>query len=176
VLLVPEGPVRGAAVLVSERGKVAAPGDLGAEAMLKDGVACFCIDVRGFGELQGLDPRLMAYLGTADAFAMGWDVARACAALREIGPSVGLPGDVKIGVVGRGATASQAVMFAALMEPSLVGWVRGLEMLREYSGCFEPGVGASAVPWRADLGAPLSHLRSLVRQEAEWTYRGDEQR
>jgi dienelactone hydrolase len=174
VLLLPEGEVRAAVVLDSDAGKRAAPGEFNTGALLGAGIACFSIDVRGCGELAGLDERLMAYLGTSVPFAMGWDVSRAVLALRELGERVSLPRGIPIGVAGSGACGSQAVMMAALLEPEAVAFVAGFGALGSYSECFDAGVPASAVAFRAADSAPLEHLRSLVHQPAAWRYRSEE--
>ncbi len=172
VLLLPAGTPRAAVVLVSEKGKTAAPGEFDADALLAANIACLSIDVRGCGELPGLDERLMAYLGTADAFAMGWDTARAARALLDLAPGLSLPRDLRIGVAGRGPCASQAAMFAALMDPDAVAFVAGLDALHDYAECFQSGVPTTAIQFRAADSAPLDHLRSLVHQPARWHFRG----
>jgi hypothetical protein len=115
----------------------------------------------------------MAYLGTSDAFAMGWDAARAARALRELSPALGLPEGLPIGVAGRGACASQAAMYAALMEPEFVAFVAGFDGPREHADCLDAGVPTYAIQFRAADSAPLAHLRSLVRAPAAWHFRGD---
>jgi dienelactone hydrolase len=172
VLLLPAGTPRSAVILISEKGKAAAPREFNADALLSAGVACLSIDVRGVGELPGLDDRLMAYLGTADAFAMGWDAARASRALQDLAPTFSLPPGLHIGVAGRGPCAAQAAMFAALMEPDL-SFVAGFDGIRDYADCFLPGVPADAIQFRASLSAPLAHLRSLVLQPAYWRFRDE---
>jgi cephalosporin-C deacetylase-like acetyl esterase len=163
VLRLPKGKVLGGLVLVHEGGKAVAEEALQSASLAEMGLATLAIDVRGFGELQGLDPRLMAYLGTADAFAMGWDVARAAESLRKYAPAVGL--------VGVGSAGSQAVMFGALMGAP-VRLVVGLDGMREYADAFNQAVPLYAVQPRAMYGAPLSHLRSLVRCRTFWGFAG----
>jgi cephalosporin-C deacetylase-like acetyl esterase len=164
ILRSPDGHARAALVLVSEKGKSGAIEDFPVEALLAAGFATLSIDVRGFGELPGLDPRLMAYLGTADAFAMGWDAARAAEAM--------IGSFERVGVIGKGPCGAQVAMFAALMEPK-ISFVAGLEGLRGYEDGFDDAVPTYSIQPRAAHGAPLSHSRSLVRVPALWHFRGD---
>jgi dienelactone hydrolase len=173
VLLTPAGEVHGAVVLISEQGKAAAPREFNTDALLAAGIASLCIDVRGFGELQGLDERLMAYLGAAAPFAMGWDGARAARALRELAPQLSLPPSIRIGVAGKGASGAQAAMFASLLDPGAISFVVGLDGIRDYSHCFDSTIPHHAIQFRAADGAPLPHLRSLVNQPARWQYQGE---
>lgn len=174
ILLLPKGDVRAAVILVSDAGKAAASRDFDTDTLLGAGIACFCIDARGVGELAGIDERLMAYLGTSIPFAMGWDVSLAVLALRELAPRLPLPHDVPIGVAGRGPCASQAAIFAALLQPDAVAFVAGFDALKSYDECFDAGVPASAIQFRAADSAPLEHLRSLIRQPATWRFRTEE--
>lgn len=173
ILLMPEGAPRGAVVIISEQGKTAAPREFNTDALIAAGIACFCIDARGLGELQGLDDRLMAYLGTSAPFAMGWDACRAVRALRDLSPQLALPSDLRIGVVGNGASGAQAAMFASLFDPDAVAFVLGLEALRDYSQFFETSLPRQAIQFAAANGASLAHLRSLVRVPARWQFQGE---
>jgi len=163
-LRAPDGPARAAVVLVSEKGKTAAETEFGVDRLVEAGFACLAIDVRGFGDLPGLDARLMAYLGTADAFAMGWDAARAAEAMLESSD--------RVAVIGEGACGAQVAMFAALMEPR-ISFVAGLDGMREYEDAFDESVSTYAVQPRAADSAFLSHLRSLVAAPSLWHFRGD---
>lgn len=173
ILLTPEGGVRGAVVIISDQGKTSAPREFSTDVLLAKGIACFCIDARGLGELQGLDDRLMAYLGTAAPFAMGWDVTRAVHALRELSPVLSLPADLKIGVAGKGASGAQAALFASLLDPDAVAFVLGIEGVRDYAEFFDTSLPRQAIQFGAANGAPLAHLRSLVRSPACWQSRGE---
>ncbi len=165
VLYLPEGKPKAGIVLVSEKGKTGAGSDFPIATLVQQGYACLAIDVRGFGELPGLDPRLMSYLGTADPFAMGWDAARAAEALRRYTD--------KVAVVGSGAAGAQIALFAKLMEPG-IGFVVGLNIIHEYADCFADDVPGYAIQPRAAYSAPLSHLRTLVpKASAVWTFRGE---
>src|SRR6185295_7170014 len=93
--------LRAGLVLVSEHGKLSARDEFPIDALVADGYTCLAIDVRGFGELSGLDPKLMSYLGIADSFAMGWDAARAAEALFGT-----YQRELPVAVVGRGPCGS----------------------------------------------------------------------
>jgi hypothetical protein len=178
VLHLPSEPVKAAVVLVSEKGKAAAAAEFGGERLLAAGIACVAIDARGTGELDALNPRFMAYLGTGQPLMMGWDAARAVNALTatpEAGASaaeLGLPAGIRIGVAGRGAAASQAAMFAALLSPR-ISFVGGFDGLRNFAECFEPNVPASAIQPRAGSGPALDRLRAEVSCAAVWGFRGE---
>jgi dienelactone hydrolase len=178
ILRIPtHGKVRAGLVLVSERGKLAAEREFDVPRLLELGYACLSIDARGTGELAGLDPRLMTYLGTSDAFAMGWDAACASRVLRGHAS--------KIAVIGSGPVASQAALIAGLMleqgprsgRGSLFASVDsvlvvGLEALRSFDECFEPEVPVAAIQPRADLAPSLESLRALSHR-ALWQFRGE---
>jgi alpha-beta hydrolase superfamily lysophospholipase len=78
---------------------------------LAAGYACLAIDARGTGELQGLDIRLMTYLGTAPAFAMAVDAVAAVEAMHKY--------SAKVAVVGSGLGGAQVSVFAVLMDLSV---------------------------------------------------------
>ncbi|MCC6427145.1 MAG: prolyl oligopeptidase family serine peptidase [Phycisphaerales bacterium] len=173
LLLLPEGQPRAVVVLTSEDGKLAAAHQFDADALLASGIACLCIDVRGVGELAGMDVRLMSYLGTSPALAMGWDAARAAQAIRELSGQLALPLDIRIGIAGRGAVGSQVAMFAALINPAGVSFIAGLDGMKSYSDCFTSSAPMLAIHFRADRSAPLEHLRGLVKQPAVWGFAGE---
>lgn len=160
ILWKPSGNGKAVVILIGEGGKAAASTEFGVPDLVRAGYACLAIDVRGFGELQGLDQRLMTYLGTADAFAMGWDAAVAARHLARLGAVV---------IVGRGATASQAAVFAGLFEPS--ARVVGLDGIKDWNDCSDPNVPSHAIMPRADLAAPLATMRSWVKGKSEWHLR-----
>jgi hypothetical protein len=171
VIHFPPKPATAAVVLVSEAGKVAAPTQFGVERLMNAGIACICIDARGCGELADLNPHFMAYLGTAQSFAMGWDATRAVAALRELPASAALSAKT-VGVAGRGAAASQAALFAGLISPD-VSFVAGFDSLRDYAECLEAGVSTAAIQPRAANSARLADLRAALKAPAFWQFRGE---
>jgi dienelactone hydrolase len=155
-------------LLLSEGGKQAAESEFELQELEGAGNTCLCIDVRGTGELAGLDPRLLAYLGESAAFGMGWDAAQAARALMPLCKK-------GVVVVGRGPLAALAAMHAALFEPRVQ--VFGLEGLREWADAFDERVNPLAIQPRADQAPPLERLRMLVTasdgHRAEWTFAGD---
>jgi hypothetical protein len=157
--------LRGALVLVSEHGKLAAKDEFPVDALVADGFACLLIDVRGFGELSGLDPKLMAYLGIADSFAMGWDAARAAQALQGFYQQ-----PPKTLVVGKGPCASLAALYAGCMNLGAAGVV-GLDALGSWDELFDESVPSYALQPRVMYGASLAHLRELARVPVEWHLR-----
>lgn len=163
VLFLPAGTPTGVKVLVSESGKVAAIEQFHVAQETDHGFACLCLDVRGFGELAGIDQRLMTYLGTAIPFAQAWDITRAAEAMRKYSDHVE--------VIASGPTASLAALYAGLMDRNL-SRVVGSDCLREYSDVFDGKIGDMAVQPRADLNGSLTHLRSLV-PHGEWHFRGE---
>jgi hypothetical protein len=174
----PEVEPVGGVVLISEGGKVEAETDFDVSKLLAKGLACLAIDVRGFGELSGvegehipfgdvqsLDLRLMTYLGTADSFAMATDVAAAVEVLRQYVP--------KVSVVGKGFAGSQVAMFAGLLDRD-VHRVAGLQGMISYTEALNLPAGEYWPTWkflqpRANYGAPLSHLRMLLGERAVWS-------
>lgn len=164
VIWMPGAQARAVVVLISEGGKVRAQQEFDVERLVQSGLAVMAIDVRGFGELPGLDARLMAYLGTADTFAMAWDTARAAVAAQRFANRVVL--------AGRGTAASQIVLYAALMEPT-IDRVLGIEGLRGFADAFDARVPTYSVMPRANLSASLATLRQKVGARGVWTFLGD---
>lgn len=164
VIWTPGAQAKAVVVLISEGGKVRAQQEFDVERLVQSGLAVMAIDVRGFGELPGLDARLMAYLGTADPFAMAWDAARAAVAAQRFANRVVL--------AGKGTAASQIVLFAALMEPT-IDRVLGIEGLRGFADAFDAHVPTYSVMPRADLSASLATLRQKVGARGVWTFLGD---
>jgi dienelactone hydrolase len=159
-----KGPAKAFAVLVTEKGKAEAAEEFDVERLCSARIACAAIDLRGLGELKGLELRFTTYLGQAPAFGMGWDITRAIAALA--------PETAKIAVVGRGPAAGQAALTAALIEPR-VRFVAGLATLKEFPDAFREDVALLAIQPRANYAAPLSSLRGLVKAEAIWSFIGE---
>jgi hypothetical protein len=156
-------------VLVSEGGKIAAAKEFNVPALLAAGCACLAIDARGTGELQGLDIRLMTYLGTAPAFAMAVDAVAAVEAMRSYSP--------KIAVLGAGLGGAQVPMFTALMDPS-IAYVAGLQGMKSHLEVLDlpeedKGVNYFAIQPRANSGAPLEALKALVKCPADWSAQGE---
>jgi len=158
-LLYRPATTRAAIVFVHEGGKLAARREFPIDALVADGFACLLLDVRGFGELPGLDPKLMSYLGIADSFAMGWDAARAAEVLLDITP--------RVAVVGKGACGSLVALYSGLMEPR-VSLVVGLEALEQWSELFDDDVPTIALQPRVMYGATIGRLRSLLARPVEW--------
>jgi len=158
-----KGPARAFVVLITEKGKAEAAAEFGVDRLREAGIACLAIDPRGLGELKALDLRLTTYLGQAPAFGMGWDITRAIAALA--------PDTAKIAVVGRGPSAGQAALAAALIEPR-IGFVAGLATLKEFADAFRDDVPLLAIQPRANYAPSLSKLRSLVKAETVWSFLG----
>jgi dienelactone hydrolase len=158
-----KGAARAFVVFVTEKGKAEAAREFGVEKLCESGIACLAIDPRGLGELKGLEMRYTTYLGQAPAFGMGWDITRAIAALA--------PETAKIAVVGRGPAAGQAALTAALIEPR-IGFVAGLDTLREFADAFSDDVPLLAVQPRANYSPSLSILRNLVKAEKVWGFLG----
>jgi len=156
-------------VLVSESGKVAAEKEFEVPALVAAGYVCLAIDARGTGELQGLDIRLMTYLGTAPAFAMAVDTIAAAQAVRQYSP--------RVAVVGSGLGGAQAVLFAALMDPSIT-YVAGLQGMKSYQEVLsfpteDKGVNYLALYPRANYGPSLDALKAMVKCQADWSAHGE---
>jgi dienelactone hydrolase len=165
----PQGTPKGAVVLVSENGKIAAEKEFDIPALVAAGYACLAIDARGTGELKGLDIRLMTYLGTAPAFAMAVDAVAASEAMERYSPSVA--------VIGSGVGGAQVPMFAALLKPSLA-FVAGLQGMKSYDEVLDfpkedQGVNYLAIQPRANDGPTLQALRAMVKCPADWSMLGD---
>jgi dienelactone hydrolase len=159
-----KGTLKAVAVLVTDSGKAAASQEFDIGRLNKAGITCVAFDPRGIGEVKGIDLRLQTYLGQAPAFGMGWDITRAIAAL--------FPDSAKIAVVGRGPTAGQAALAAALIEPRL-HFVAGVATLNEFADAFRDDVPLLAIQPRANYAPPLSRLRSLIKAESIWSFLGE---
>lgn len=165
ILRIPPGETRGAVVLISDGGKSDAIRSMPLDALLAAGIECLAIDVRGTGEFEKIDGRLMAYLGTAIPFAQAWDVVRAASILKRHASVVG--------VIGRGPCAAQAALHAALIDPE-ISFVAGLSGIESHKACFSGAAGAIAVQPRGSYAPSLERLRPLVTAPAVWTFGSDE--
>jgi hypothetical protein len=163
-----QGRVKALAVLVTEGGKARAAAEFDIPGLRRAGIACLAVDARGLGELEGLELRYTTYLGQAPAFGMGWDII--CAAEAVALARAELRG-AKLAVVGRGPTAGQAALAAALMERR-VGFVAGLATLEKYPDAFGDDVPLLAVQPRANYAPPLAVLRDLLDAESVWSFLG----
>ncbi len=156
-----KGEAKAVAVLVSERGKATAAEDFDVPRLQEARITCIALDPRGIGETRGLELRYTTYLGQAPAFGMGWDIARAVAAL--------VPAGLRVAVVGRGPAAGQAALAAALIEPR-VGFVAGLTTLKEFADAFRDDVSLLTIQPRANYAPSLSRLRSCAQAKAVWSF------
>lgn len=64
---------------------------------------------------------------------------------------------------GDGPLASQAVMWAGLLDPRF-DQIRGNGGLKQWSDVFKEGIDPVAIQPRANLCGSLEHLRSLVKK------------
>ncbi|MBI5434353.1 MAG: acetylxylan esterase [Planctomycetes bacterium] len=158
----PEQP-KAAFVLVSEHGKNAARAEFDVERLVADGYACLAIDVRGFGELPGLDPKLMSYLGIADSFAMGFDAARAADAL--------LARTKNVTIWGKGSCGSLVALYGGLIEPRTL--IFGDDALASWDQLFDDSVPTYTLQPRVGYGASLARLRELAGNRLDWLPRGE---
>ncbi|HMA54036.1 MAG TPA: prolyl oligopeptidase family serine peptidase, partial [Acidobacteriota bacterium] len=159
-----KGEVKAVAVLVSDQGKGQAPEEFAIPKLQKAGITCIALDPRGLGETEGLDLRLQTYLGQAPAFGMGWDIARAIAALA--------PSGLRVAVIGRGPAAGLAALTAGLVRPA-IGFVAGTGTLREFADAFREDVPLIAIQPRANDAPSLPRLRSFLKAENVWSFLGE---
>ncbi len=164
ILRLPAKEMRGAVVLVGDDGKQNADERCTVEKLLLGGFACFAIDPRGFGELDGIDLRLLIYRNSAPAVAAATDIAAAVALLEPLTP--------KVVVIGDGAAGSLAALATALARPELAG-VIGRQGMREFADAFDESIPLLALQPQADRLPPLSTLRSAVTMPSHFTFRGD---
>ena len=165
----PPGPPKGAVVLISEHGKIAAEKEFDIPALVAAGYVCLAMDARGVGELKGLDIRLMTYLGTAPAFAMAVDAVAAAEAMERYSSNVA--------VIGSGLGGAQVPLFAALVKPS-IAYVAGLQGMKTYDDVLDfpkedHNVDYLAIQPRANYAPTLEALRAMVKCPADWSVRGD---
>ncbi len=157
ILIMPKGPVERVCIVVADVGKAAA------QALIPpvEGVATLYLDTVGIGELSDIDMRYPVYLGSSVPFLDGWQIVRAAEGLRKYSSH--------ILVVGRGPIASQAAMYAGLMDDRLTG-VTGEQCLHDWVDVFEDGMPYCAVQPRANLCGSLLNLMQRVKGST-WTFR-----
>jgi len=160
------GTAKAWALFISENGKAAAPEEFDIERLRRAGIGCLAIDPRGLGELKGIDQRLTTYLGEAPALGMAWDIVSALEGA--------IPQGAKVAVVGRGATAGQAALFASLISPR-ISFVAGIETLKEFQDAFRDDVQLLAIAPRANYCPSLSRLRGLSKARAVWSFLGEKE-
>jgi len=148
VLVLPKGKPQGVRIVVSDLGKQAVVADA------TDNYATLYLDTLGVGELGGIELRYPVYLGRSVPFTGGWQIVRAAEAMRKYS------GHIEI--EGRGPIASQAVMYAGLMDNRFAK-VTGIDCLREWADVFKDGVSEYAIQPRAHLCGSLDDLRSKVK-------------
>ena len=117
------------------------------------------LDILGTGELSEFDLRFPVYAGRSVAFTGGWQIIRAVEALKRKG---------RVHIVGRGPISSQAVMYAALMEPK-ISKTTGIGCIRKWSDIFSGTLPDMAVQPRAHLCGTLDNLRSKVKN-GDWKF------
>ncbi|MBS1703790.1 MAG: prolyl oligopeptidase family serine peptidase [Armatimonadetes bacterium] len=118
------------------------------------------LDVLGTGELTGFDLRYPVYAGRSVAFTGGWQIVRAAEAMRKHSKHVA--------IIGRGPLASQAVMVAGLLDPTIEK-VMGYDCLKAWADIFRDDVPDVAIQPRANLCGSLDGLRKLVKH-GEWHF------
>ncbi|MBI1332536.1 MAG: prolyl oligopeptidase family serine peptidase [Armatimonadetes bacterium] len=118
------------------------------------------LDILGTGELTGFDLRYPVYAGRSVAFTGGWQIVRAAEAMRKHGKHVA--------IIGRGPLASQAVMVAGLLDPTIEK-VMGYDCLKTWADVFRDDVPDVAIQPRANLCGSLDGLRKLVKH-GEWHF------
>ncbi len=118
------------------------------------------LDILGTGELNEFDLRFPIYAGRSVAFTAGWQIAKAAELMRKYSDD--------IEIVGRGPISSQAVMFAALMNPKIVK-TTGIDCFRSWEDVFKDGTPEKAIQPRAHLMGTLENLRKKVKN-GEWKF------
>lgn len=152
VLYLPSGKVERVVIHVSDAGKATLP------RAAESGAARLNLDILGTGELAGIELRYPVYAGRSVAFTGGWQIIRAAEAMRKFAS--------RIEIVGDGPLASQAAMWAGLLDPGLAK-ITATGCLREWTDVFKDGVTPYAIQPRANLCGSLEHLRSFVKN-ATW--------
>lgn len=156
ILVLPQDRVDAVKIVVCDAGKAQARSLIPPAAHQ----ATLYLDTLGVGELAGVEMRYSVYAGSSIPFLDGWQVVRAAEAMRRYSPHIHL--------AGRGPIASQAVMYAGLMDHTIES-VSGQDCLRSWLDVFKDGVSDYAIQPRAHLCGSLDHLRSLVKH-ATWDY------
>jgi hypothetical protein len=156
LLYLPKGKVDAVNIVVYDSGKQAAASMVPA----RGNEAYLYLDCIGMGELGGIEMRYALYMGTSVPFMDGWQMVRAAEAMRRYSSHINL--------IGRGPIASQAAMYAGLMDHSFAN-ISGQQCLHTWSEVFNDGVSEYAVQPRAHLCGSLDHLRSLV-PNSHWEF------
>jgi dienelactone hydrolase len=154
ILSIPSGKVDSVKIVLYDSGKAEAEKGVPAA----PGVATLYLDTLGIGELAEVEMRYSVYMGASIPFLDGRQIVQAAEAMKRYSPNVSL--------IGRGPIASQAVMYAGLMDSRFKS-IHGLDCLSSWADVFEDGISDYAVQPRAHLCGSLEHLRSLVKN-AKW--------
>ena len=120
----------------------------------------FFMDLLGTGELSNFELRFPVYAGRSVAFTGGWQIVRAVQELRKA--------HKHIQIEGHGPLASQAVMVAGLLDPSIEK-VTGYDCLHEWADVFKSGISSYAIQPRAHLCGSLENLRKKVKN-GDWHF------
>ncbi|MBL8841717.1 MAG: hypothetical protein JNL90_09350 [Planctomycetes bacterium] len=163
-LWLPARALRGAVVLVGDDGKANAAARCTVDKLLLGGFACFAVDPRGFGELDGIDLRLLLYRNSAPAVAAATDLAAAVALLAPL--------TARVAIVGDGPAGSLAALACAHARPDLAA-VIGRGGLRDFADAFDEAVPLLALQPQADLQPPLAVLRDALPMAHHFTFRGE---
>jgi dienelactone hydrolase len=156
ILVVPPGRIKAVNIVVDDSGKAESSQSVQAA----DGVAVLYLDTLGIGELSGVEMRYSVYMGASIPYLDGWQIVRAAEAMRRY--------STNIHVIGHGPIASQAAMYAGLMDQSFAE-VLGTDCLRTWSDVFKTGTSDYAVQPRAHLCGSLDNLRAMVKH-GHWEF------
>lgn len=155
ILFLPEGTPKGVRIVVDDAGKSSVIHGREPSIITADGYAVLVVDILGVGELAGIELRYPTYLGRSVAFSGGWQLVRAAEAMRRYSPHIELS--------GRGALATQAVMWAGLQSPKAFDSIVGADCLPNWQAVVTDAVSDAAVQPRAHLCGSLDNLRKQVR-------------
>ena len=149
ILVLPKGKIHNLTIVVSDGGKA----DAQRLVEPKNNSAMLYLDTLGVGELSGVEMRYSVYIGASIPFLDGYQIVRGAEAMKRYTNN--------ISVLGRGPIASQAAMYAGLIDPSFTQ-VTGENCMRSWLDVFTDGTSNYAVQPRANLCGSLNHLRSLI--------------
>ncbi len=150
ILVLPKGKIDRVRIVVCDSGKAEAEKLFPASG----NVATLYLDTLGIGELDGIEMRYTVYMGSSISFLDGYQIVRAAEAMSKY--------STKVQLVGRGPIASQAVMYAGLMNTTFESIV-GQQCLKSWQDVFNDGISDYAIQPRAHLLGSLAHLRSLIK-------------